>query len=598
MKKVSITMGAIAAAAAPIAAVVACGSAQHSSAFWAVNKQWSVSNAKAAHFDTKKLQELDEEFKKQIDAGFPGISILITKNGNEVFKHSYGYAQKVFDESTGFPNVDSTGHAVLTDKTKYRSMTDDTMFDLASNTKMYSANILAMAMASAEGMAQIKTKYSATLGNGIPVYDEHGAQKTQVTQGNANEAIVNGKVYDKTFDVERKIYEYMPEYIADSKYIDENSGAVTANGNMQDSTGTHLDKKTIRLVDMISHTGGYSPEILFFNRNIPSSQASDTNKPSFSRHIDGDNVTTPWQLNSNDPTLTKQLIVRKVGLTRSANGKHIYSDTDFMLLGIIIERIFNGALQESAAVQTHLQAIDSTTTVGKTVVASYKTLNDIAKNVIWDELGLTHTTFNPLKHGFQASQIAATAFQGNTRDGLLNTHYPVDMYPKANPEFMRRNVILGTVHDEKSFYTMGGVSGHAGLFSNTSDLAKMQRLLLSNGEYTKGGATKHLFNAATVTKFTSPVDSDPTYGIGWRKPTYWGFGSHPSSNTFGHSGWTGTWMINDPDADLTITYLTNKKHTKTNRPDGEHKYIYFNGDYMPVGRYDQVTNKIYECLVD
>ncbi|MHA6497833.1 hypothetical protein ACX3VG_13930, partial [Escherichia coli] len=68
------------------------------------------------------------------------------------------------------------------------------------------------------------------------------------------------------------------------------------------------------------------------------------------------------------------------------------------------------------------------------------------------------TVFNPLLKGFKPQQIAATELNGNTRDGVI--HFPN----------IRTSTLWGQVHDEKAFYSMGGVSGHAGLFSNTGDI--------------------------------------------------------------------------------------------------------------------------------
>ena len=99
---------------------------------------------------------------------------------------------------------------------------------------------------------------------------------------------------------------------------------------------------------------------------------------------------------------------------------------------------------------------------------------------------------------------------------------------------MRRGVIVGEVHDEKSFYTMGGVSGHAGLFSTAKEINKLETLLLNKGKYTEGSVNYNLFDGIAkqsgetddqaakriIDEFTTPPGTvgsgnyNPTYGIG------------------------------------------------------------------------------------
>ncbi len=98
-------------------------------------------------------------------------------------------------------------------------------------------------------------------------------------------------------------------------------------------------------------------------------------------------------------------------------------------------------------------------------------LDRYVENNIYKPLGLKHTVFNPLVKGFTQQQIAATELNGNTRDGVIS-------FPN-----IRTCTIWGQVHDEKAWYSMGGVSGHAGLFSNTSDMAVLMQVMLNGGGY-------------------------------------------------------------------------------------------------------------------
>jgi CubicO group peptidase (beta-lactamase class C family) len=115
--------------------------------------------------------------------------------------------------------------------------------------------------------------------------------------------------------------------------------------------------------------------------------------------------------------------------------------------------------------------------------------------------------------------------------------------------------VLGTVHDENAS-VLGGVSGHAGLFSTASDLAIMMQMLLNGGTY---GGIRYL-NAETIKQFTARQSARSTRGIGWdlKSPTRsWG-GELLSSQTFLHTGFTGTSVAADPERDLIIIFLTNR----------------------------------------
>ncbi|MFM9653944.1 penicillin binding protein PBP4B, partial [Streptomyces galilaeus] len=79
-----------------------------------------------------------------------------------------------------------------------------------------------------------------------------------------------------------------------------------------------------------------------------------------------------------------------------------------------------------------------------------QSLDSYVEGQIYQPLGLTQTVYNPLQKGFSKNQIAATELQGNTRGGRLEF------------ENVRTMVLQGQVHDEKAFYALGGVAGHAG----------------------------------------------------------------------------------------------------------------------------------------
>ena len=165
-------------------------------------------------------------------------------------------------------------------------------------------------------------------------------------------------------------------------------------------------------------------------------------------------------------------------------------------------------------------------------------------------MGLTHMTYNPLQNGFTKDDCAATELMGNTRDG--NVDYTG----------VRKGTVQGEVHDPNAFYCMAGVSGHAGLFSNATDLAKLSYVMMSGGY-----GDKKYFSKDVIDIFTSVHDVDsPGYALGWWREgehtrDYY-FGSVTDSNTYGHQGFTGTFAMIDPDQDLVVVLLTNKIHSR------------------------------------
>ena len=169
-------------------------------------------------------------------------------------------------------------------------------------------------------------------------------------------------------------------------------------------------------------------------------------------------------------------------------------------------------------------------------------------------MGLRRITYNPLKHGFGPQDCAATELNGNTRDGSID-------FPG-----IRTYTLQGQVHDEKAWFSMGGVSGHAGLFACATDLAKLATLMLSGGY-----GENRFFSRNVIDAFTSPKSVDfGQWGLGWwrngdvQRP--WYFGTEAGSRVIGHQGWTGTLAMIDPDNGLVIAYLTHKINSRVADP--------------------------------
>lgn len=124
---------------------------------------------------------------------------------------------------------------------------------------------------------------------------------------------------------------------------------------------------------------------------------------------------------------------------------------------------------------------------------------------------------------------------------------------------------LGEVHDPRSF-AMGGVAGHAGLFSTADDLAVYAQMLLEQGEY----AGQRILSTASVREMTAarPV---PGGDGAWLRTYGWDMSTRFSSNrgdlfaagkSFGHTGFTGTSIWLDPDSQTAVIFLSNRVHPK------------------------------------
>ena len=144
---------------------------------------------------------------------------------------------------------------------------------------------------------------------------------------------------------------------------------------------------------------------------------------------------------------------------------------------------------------------------------------------------------------------------------------PATLLPRIAPteiDPLRGGLVRGKVHDERAYY-LGGVSGHAGLFSSANDVSLYARLLLNGGA--RGDTS--IVSTATLKRFTSYADSTfSDRGLGWQKPTVvgmrfrtggaWGGNTTISTATFGHTGFTGTSIIIDPVNDVYIILLSNR----------------------------------------
>ncbi|RMF42628.1 MAG: DUF1343 domain-containing protein [Planctomycetota bacterium] len=206
-----------------------------------------------------------------------------------------------------------------------------------------------------------------------------------------------------------------------------------------------------------------------------------------------------------------------------------YSDVNFIVLGKLVEHL------------------------------SGQTLDAYARQNIFMPLGMTETGFLP------SAELRARAAPTEKRDGQW---------------------IRGEVHDPRAFL-LGGVAGHAGLFSTADDLALYAHAMLGRGRLLGPPTPPQILHPRTVELMTRPYRvSSGVRGLGWDKQTGYSSnrGDFLSPSAFGHGGFTGTVLWMDPELDLFFIFLSNRVH-----PDGRGSVNHLAG---------QILNRVVTSLVD
>jgi len=197
-------------------------------------------------------------------------------------------------------------------------------------------------------------------------------------------------------------------------------------------------------------------------------------------------------------------IYRQYGFAYPPGARVVYSDLGFILLGEAI---------------AHLAGVP---------------LEVYLRRAVLEPLGLRKTTYNPLAHGFSPEEIVPTELCA-----------------------WRHRRCMGEVHDENSA-SLGGVAGHAGLFSTAAEVAALGQLYLDGGVY-NGVRLLAPETVAEMVRVQVGGDEDPR-GLGWhqRSADYASSGHGFSPRSFGHTGFTGTSLWVDPDRELVVALLTNR----------------------------------------
>jgi len=272
----------------------------------------------------------------------------------------------------------------------------------------------------------------------------------------------------------------------------------------------HTDKKHITVRQLLAHASGLKPFIPFYLSTLKDGQ------PDPAIYATSRSDSFPVQVADNlfiRAAYRQAMIDTIIDSKAGKNKKYVYSDLNFILLREIIENI------------------------------TCMPMEQYLEREFYQSLGLTTLCFNPLDK------------------------FPVDrIMPTENDQVFRKQLLHGHVHDQAAAM-MGGVSGHAGLFSNAGDLAVILQMILNKGKY---GGTRYL-REATVEEFTRVQfpEKENRRGAGFDMPPLEPDPNGPvclsaSPLSFGHSGFTGTYFWADPANNLIYVFLSNRIYPDVN----------------------------------
>lgn len=263
------------------------------------------------------------------------------------------------------------------------------------------------------------------------------------------------------------------------------------------------NKENIFVHELLTHQAGLKAWIPFYKETL--NKDGSLNTSIYSQIKKGGysvNVSQGIYMNKDYIDTMWSRIVQSAVTKR---GQYLYSDLDFFFLQQIAEK------------------------------QSGTPLDQYVDRQFYSPLGLSTMCYNPLNH-FSADRIVPSNYDNTFRKELLQ----------------------GYVHDPGAAM-LGGVGGHAGLFSNANDVAVLQQMLLNNGTY---GGVRYL-DSVTVEKFTTQAGKICRRGLGFDKPE-----PNPSKpspcaaeatcNTYGHQGFTGTCVWTDPVYNLVYVFLSNR----------------------------------------
>ena len=260
----------------------------------------------------------------------------------------------------------------------------------------------------------------------------------------------------------------------------------------------------LKLIDIMTHQAGLKAWIPFYKTTI------DENGPMaefYSTEMD-ENHTLRVAENLYIVNDYPDLIFDSVSKTPLGKKKYLYSDMGFYYMPRIVKQLTN------------------------------QNIEDYLNEKFYGPMNLSHICYQPLNH-FTRSQIA----------------------PTENDTIFRKQQLWGDVHDQAAAM-FGGVAGHAGLFGNAHDLAAIMQMFLDGGTY---NGVRYL-KPETINYFTKAhfaTSNENRRGIGFDKLPLKKKGSCTASKSgsmkgYGHTGFTGTFVWNDPENNLLIVFLSNR----------------------------------------
>lgn len=280
-------------------------------------------------------------------------------------------------------------------------------------------------------------------------------------------------------------------------------------------------RETRTIADLLSHSAGYGEQVELFKQ---------------------DNVLGE-SFYSQQKALTSQLLIERMPFSFARGTAQVENDLNFVLLGLVVERVTGMPLDE------------------------------YLETKIYAPLNLHYTKFNPLSKGFARDNFAATdVFNQSSNE-------------QTTFENMRKYTLQGEVQNKLSFHAMQGVSGNAGLFSNTKDLAILAQLLLNGGGY----QNSRLFSPQTLEQFVQ-INGRP-FALGWRTASpenAWLFGAYASAQAYGQADVNGSAIVIDPQLDLAIIFLSNKSHALP---------VNIASEQTPDEMYASIMTSIYETVL-
>lgn len=304
-----------------------------------------------------------------------------------------------------------------------------------------------------------------------------------------------------------------------------------------DSLGRVSNKKDVLIKDVLTHQAGLKAWIGFYKNTLESCV------------IDGECTEMPSsQWYSKVPTSEFSVEV----------GKDMYMNVAY--IDTLKKLIIESPLRKSHRYVYSDLGLILFTDVIKNITG--KALDQYVTDSFYRPLSMSRTLFNPLTR-FSDSLIA----------------------PTEEDDYFRHQQLRGHVHDMAAAM-LGGVSGHAGLFSTTADLAVLLQMLLNKGEY----AGIRYLKPETIALFTSRQGGSSRRAFGWdmkelnpkKTPN---MSRLASNNTFGHTGFTGNAFYADPDNNLIYIFLSNRTY-----PDMNNNKI-INGKYR-----SRIQDAIYEAI--